>query len=275
MKKFKVGIQLYGVREAMERDFYGTLKALADMGYEYVEFAGYFGKSGEEIKKILDELSLKCVSVHQRLDFFDDEPEEKIAFLKAFGVKYVVVPWHDRSALAGGEGWADTVCDFNKKAKLLSENGMVLAYHNHDFEFEKHEGRYLHDYIFEAVTEGRIVPELDTCWVRYAGIAPEEKIREFSGKVEIVHLKDFTAKRLGGGPVYELIGKAQGASKEDNGFEFRPLGQGMQDFSKILTACEECGTEYVIVEQDKTYGGVTELEAAKISREYLKSAFNL
>ena len=49
----------------------------------------------------------------------------------------------------------------------------------------------------------------------------------------------------------------------------------MQDFSKILTACEECGTEYVIVEQDKTYGGVTELEAAKISREYLKSAFNL
>ena len=117
MKKFKVGIQLYGVREAMERDFYGTLKALADMGYEYVEFAGYFGKSGEEIRKILDELSLKCISVHQRLDFFDDEPEEKIAFLKAFGVKYVVVPWHDRSALAGGEGWADTVCDFNKKGK--------------------------------------------------------------------------------------------------------------------------------------------------------------
>ncbi len=275
MKKFKVGIQLCGVREAMAKDFYGTLKAISEMGYEYVEFAGYFGKSGEEIKKILDELNLKCISVHQRLDFFDKNPTESINFLKAFGVKYVVIPWHDKSALAGGEGWAATVRDFNEKAKLLTENGMTLAYHNHDFEFEKYEGRYLHDYIFEAVTEGAIVPELDTCWVRYAGLCPDEKIREFSGRVEIVHLKDFTAKRLAGGPVYELIGKKSGGTKEDNGFEFRPLGQGLQDFGKILTACEECGTELVIVEQDKTYGSMTELEAARISREYLKAEFDI
>ena len=65
MKQFKVGIQLYGVRNSMKEDFEGTLKKLADMGYEYVEFAGYFGRSAEEIKAILDELGLKCVSVHQ------------------------------------------------------------------------------------------------------------------------------------------------------------------------------------------------------------------
>ena len=65
------------------------------------------------------------------------------------------------------------------------------------------------------------------------------------------------------------------ATKEDNKFEFRPLGQGRQNFAEILAACEECGTEVVIVEQDKTYGGMSELEAAKIAREYLRSEFGL
>ena len=153
MKKFNVGLQLYSVRKAMEEDFYGTLKAVRDMGYEYVEFAGYFGKSSDEIKQILEELGLKCISVHQRVSFFDDNPKEAVEYLKNFGVKYVVVPWHDRCNLVGGPGWDETVRDFNEKAKLLSQNGMLLGYHNHDFEFEKYEGKYLHDYIFEAVPE--------------------------------------------------------------------------------------------------------------------------
>ena len=279
MKKFNVGIQLFGVRDAMAADFEGTLKALSEMGYEYVEFAGYYNKSSEEIKALLDKYNLKSISVHQVLSFFDDDPQGKVDFLKGFGVKYVVVPWHDVSKLAGSEGWAETVRDFNEKAELFAKNGMVLGYHNHDFEFETFEGKYLHDYIMEAIPEGKIVPELDTCWVHYAGINPAEKIRQFSGKVPVVHLKDFVCKNLGSGPVYDLIGKsgetAVKASREDNGFEFRPLGMGRQNFAEILAACEECGTETVIVEQDKTYGGMTELEAAKISRDYLKNTFGI
>ena len=279
MKKFNVGIQLYGLRNTMANDFEGTLKAVADMGYEYVEFAGYHGKSSEEIKVILDKLGLKCVSVHQKLDFFNDDPMAAVEYLKGFGVKYVVVPWHDKSKLAGGEGWDETVRDFNEKAELFAKNGMMLGYHNHDFEFDKYEGKYLHDYIFEAVPDDKIIPELDTCWVHYAGLRPEEKIREFAGRVPVVHLKDFVCKSLGGGPVYDLIGTnggtAKQASKEDNGFEFRPLGMGIQNFEAILKACEESGTETVIVEQDKVYGGMTELEAAKIAREYLKKQFGI
>ena len=61
-----------------------------------------------EIKAVLDKLGLKCVSVHQKLDFFNDDPQGKVDFLKGFGVKYVVVPWHDVSKLAGGEGWEET-----------------------------------------------------------------------------------------------------------------------------------------------------------------------
>ena len=279
MKKFNVGIQLYGVREAMAADFEGTLKALRDMGYDYVEFAGYYGKSSEEIKNILDELGLKCVSVHQVLDFFGEDPQGAVDYLKGFGVKYVIVPWYDKDKLAGTPDWDKTVADFNEKAELFAKNGMVLGYHNHDFEFETVDGRYIHDYIMESVPEGKIFPELDTCWVHYAGIDPADKIRQFAGKVPVVHLKDFTCKQLGGGPVYDLIGTkgdtAVKASKEDNGFEFRPLGMGRQDFASILAACEESGTETVIVEQDKTYGGMSELEAARISRDYLKNTFGI
>ena len=279
MKKFNVGIQLYGLRNTMANDFEGTLKAVADMGYEYVEFAGYYGKSSEEIKNTLDKYGLKCVSVHQRLDFFNDDPQGAVEYLKGFGVKYVVVPWHDKAKLAGGEGWEETVRDFNEKANLFAENGMMLGYHNHDFEFDTYEGKYLHDYIFEAVSADKIIPELDTCWVHYAGLRPEEKIREFAGRVPVVHLKDFVCKSLGGGPVYDLIGTnggvAKNASREDNGFEFRPLGMGIQNFEAILKACEESGTETVIVEQDKVYDRMTELEAAKIAREYLRVQFGI
>jgi sugar phosphate isomerase/epimerase len=277
MKKFHVGIQLYGVRKAMEADFEGTLKAVADMGYEYVEFAGYYGRSADEIKGLLDKYGLKCISVHQGLDFYDNNPDAAAEFLKSFGTKYSVIPWYGVEKLAGSDAWEGSVARFKRVGEVLKAHGMKLGYHNHDFEFEKHEGKYLHDYIFEALGD-LIDPELDTCWVHYAGINPADKIREFSGRVEIVHLKDFICKELGGGPAYDLIdnsGKGLGKkSREDNGFQFRPLGQGRQNFAEILEACEESGTEIVIVEQDQTYD-LPELEAAKISRDYLRDTFGL
>ena len=277
MKKFHVGIQLYGVRKAMEKDFEGTLKAVAEMGYEYVEFAGYYGHTADEIKGLLDKYGLKCVSVHQGLDFYDNNPDAAAEFLKSFGVKHSVIPWYGADKLAGTDEWAKSVARFKKVGEILKAHGMKLGYHNHEFEFNKHEGKYLHDHIFDEVGD-LIDPELDTCWVHYAGINPADKIREFSGRVEIVHLKDFVCKELGGGPAYDLIdntGKGIGTkSREDNGFQFRPLGQGRQNFAEILEACEAAGTEVVIVEQDQTYD-VPELEAAKISRDYLRDTFGL
>lgn len=281
MKKFGVGIQLYGVRNALSADFEGTLRALSELGYEYVEFAGnYGGKSGEEIKALLDKYNLKCVSVHQGVDFLAEKPEEKISFLKSFGVKFFVQPWYDAAKLADSPVWEETKTVFQNAAHLLKKNGMLFGYHNHEFEFRTFGGKYLHDYIFEAVPVDEIVPELDTCWVRYAGLDPAEKLRQFKGRVPVVHLKDFTCKHLAAGPVYDLIDEEGGSTKkpatrEENGFEFRPLGRGMQDFAKILNACEECGTDVVIVEQDQVYDGMTELEAARISREYLKETFGL
>ncbi|MBR5449015.1 MAG: sugar phosphate isomerase/epimerase [Clostridia bacterium] len=280
MKKFKIGIQLYGVKHAMAADFEGTLKAIADMGYEYVEFAGYHGKTAEELCAVLDKYGLKCVSVHQSIDFFDENPQEKVDFLKAFGTKYSIIPWYDVKKLAGGDEWETTKAKFQALADLLYKNGMKLGYHNHDFEFtNKVDGKTLHDYIVEALPTEKFEPQFDTCWVHYAGINPVEKIKEFDGRVTVVHLKDFVCKNLAAGPVYALIdtdGAAKGGGdREASGFEYRPLGQGLQDVKAILEACEECGTEYVIVEQDDPSLGMSELECAKASRDYLRNTFGI
>lgn len=278
MKKFSVGLQLYGVRSSMKEDFEGTLRAVRDMGYEYVEFAGYYGKSAEEIAKLLSDIGLKCVSVHQGLDFFNDDPLGAIKYLKTFGVKYNVIPWYDRQKLAGSGEWENTKKYFCEIAELFIENGMKLGYHNHDFEFDYFEGKTLHDHIFDAVPADEIEPQFDVCWVRYAGHNPAEWIRKYSKRVNIVHLKDFVCKNLASGPVYDLIdanGNVLGTnSREENGFAFRPLGEGMMDFAPILDACEECGTELLIVEQDQTYE-LPELTAAKRSRDFLKNTFNI
>ena len=81
MKQFKVGLQLYSVRNDMEKDFEGTLKAVKDMGYDYVEFAGFFGKSADEVKDILDRLGLTAISVHEGTQNFNEKGQEAIDYL--------------------------------------------------------------------------------------------------------------------------------------------------------------------------------------------------
>lgn len=279
MKQFKIGLQLYSVRDKMAEDFEGTLKKVAEMGYEYVEFAGYFGKSAEEIKELLDKYGLKCVSVHQGVDWILQEGQKAVDYLKTFGVKYSVVPWYGKENHKGGEGWDKTVENFTKAAELLKANGMKLGYHNHDFEFETCEGKYLLDWLYETFPADLLEPEIDTCWVHYAGVEPAGYLRKYAGRMTVVHLKDFSCSKLGGGPVYALIdgeGKEmkKPASREEAGFRFRPVGEGIQDWKEILAACEDAGAEYLIVEQDQSYEDCS-LDACARSRKYLKDTFGL
>ena len=92
--------------------------------------------------------------------------------------------------------------------------------------------------------------------------------------MKVLHVKDFVCEKLGNGPVYALIDNSgnemKNASKEDNGFKFVPIGNGIQDWNSILAEAEDAGIEYIIVEQDQWYDGCS-LEIAKTSRDYLKS----
>ena len=117
MKKFKVGLQLYSVRDAMEKDMDATLKAVKEMGYDYVEFAGYFGKTAEEVKALLDKYELKAISVHQATDLFEKEGKAAVDYLNTIGVEYSAIPWYDKNELYNN--WDETVKKFAEVSKLL------------------------------------------------------------------------------------------------------------------------------------------------------------
>ena len=273
MGNLKVGLQLYSVREEMEKDMDATLSKVKAMGYDYVEFAGYFGKTAEEVKALLEKHGLECISVHQGYEIFIDDKKNSVEYLKGIGAKYCAVPWMDKEKHKGNEIFSKTVKEFKEVSAALKQGGIQLLYHNHEFEFEKFEDKFLLDWLYESLNEEELQTEIDTCWVCYAGQNPAEYIRKYSGRSPIVHLKDFTCTEFANGPAYALIDKDGKDSvkqgREEVNFMFKPLGKGLQDFPAILKACVDAGAEFVIVEQDSHPEG-SPLEDVAISREYLK-----
>lgn len=274
MKKFEVGIQLYSLRDEMAKNMDKTFAKVKDLGYDYVEFAGYFGKSAEEIRELLEKYDLKCISVHQGTEFFEENGQEGFEFIKTLGAKYSAIPWFPIEKLAGSDDWENTVATFTRLGENMKSNGLQLLYHNHDFEFNKYNGKYLIDHIYDSIPNNLINPEFDTCWIKYAGEDPLKYIEKFSGRVDVLHLKDFVCKNYAAGPAYALIdndgNETKQVSHEDNDFKFKPCGEGVQDFKSILETAEKCGTKYVIVEQDQWYDDEP-FDCAKRSREHLAS----
>ena len=271
MKDFLLGIQLYSVREELEKDFEGTLKKVKELGYDGVEFAGLYGNDPELIKKMCEEIGLTPISAH--VPFADMMADPDI--LKDYaviGCKYVVIPYLTEEYRPGQEKFSEVI----EGAKMLGEKarslGMTLCYHNHDFEFVKLDGEYALDILYKEVPADLLQTELDTCWVNVGGENPADYIRKYKGRTEIVHLKDFNGGKSEN--MYALIGIDEGEKKEDeslNKFEFRPVGSGVQNFPAILEASKEVGASWVIVEQDEPSLGKSRMECAEMSINYLNS----
>lgn len=271
MRKYKIGLQLYSVREEIEKDMDATLKAISEMGYECVEFAGYYGHSAEDVKAMCDKYNLEIPSVHQSYDVFLNDTENAINYLKTLGVKYSAIPhkaeWETK--------YDENVEEIKQVGKLLKDNGIQLLYHNHDFELtQKHNGKRVLDSLYDDVSSDFLRPEIDLCWVHYAGCDPIEYIKKYGDLEEVIHIKDFECKNLNAGAVYALIdssGKEQTRrDKESDGFEFRPVGYGRQNVKALFEAMENTKIEYVIVEQDR-HTENSALEDAKISLDYIRS----
>ncbi len=274
MSRFKLGLQLFSIRDEMEKDMDATLKAVAEMGYDCVEFAGYFDHTAEDVAAMCEKYGLEPVSVHQGHQVFFDEPEESVAYLKTLGVKYCAIPY------ISPERWKneyDVLIDEIKKVgKLLKDNGIQLMYHNHDFELLiKHGDKYVLDAMYKDVSTDLLLPQLDLCWVHYAGQDPVAYLKKYGNIKEVMHMKDFECKNLGAGPVYDLIDNKgniplERKDQESDGFEFRPVGYGRQNVAEIMKAAEDTKVKYVIVEQDR-HPERGSLEDAKLSIDYLRS----
>lgn len=191
MKKFPIALQLYSVRGDMEADFTGTLKKVKALGYDGVEFAGLFGRSAQEVRAQLDEIGLRGISAHVPYAEMMTDPEKVLSDYAAIGCKYIAIPYAEEVYRPGGEKFEEMTENAKMLGRIAREKGMILLYHNHDFEFQKIDGEYGLDILYKRVPADLLQTELDTCWVNVGGEEPAAYIEKYAGRAPVVHLKDF------------------------------------------------------------------------------------
>lgn len=264
-----VVLQLYSVRDFAEKDFRGTLQKVKEMGYDYIETAGLYGLDPAAVYKDLSDAGLKAVSAHVPIDELLSDTENTIDRYIEIGCKYIAIPYLLTGMRPGDDNFDDVLKKITAIGKVCKSKGIGFLYHNHDFEFIKMpDGSSGFDYIYANVPADYLKSEIDTCWIKVAGYNPAEFIRAYSGRVPIVHLKDYHGSKTEN--MYELINTGESKPVSDGKFVFRPVGYGLQDIPSVLKASLESGAEYVVVEQDLSED-CTSLEAAEKSRLYLKS----
>lgn len=264
-----VAVQLYSVRNDAAADLRATLEKVKALGYDGVEFAGLHGNDPAEIKKMCEEIGLVPISAHVPYRDMLKDPKGVLSQYATIGCKFVVVPYLIPEDRPGTEGFPEVIKNVKMLGKVARDLGMTMLYHNHDFEFITLDGKYALDILYDEVPADLLQTELDTCWVNVGGEVPADYIRKYSGRAPVVHLKDFYGEKSD--DMYELIGIEKKAPKKPSGFEFRPVGSGLQDFPAILAASEEAGATWVVVEQDNPSMGLTPMECIAKSREYLKT----
>lgn len=244
----KIGLQLYSIKELTEKDFFGSLEKVAKIGYQGVEFAGFFDTPASELKKVLDDLGIVPCGSHTGINALEEELNRVIDYNLEIGNQYVIcpgLPEHMRNSYDAYMRLADKFNDIGRKCK---EQGIQFAYHNHDFEFEKYNGEYGLDILLSNTDPDLVHMELDTFWVEYAGLKSVDFMRKYPKQhSSLIHIKDMKS-------LDEKI------STE--------VGNGIMDFVEILNLAKELGTKWYIVEQEEFE--ISQLESIEKSLNYLK-----
>lgn len=250
----EIGLQLYTIRDAMQANAADALARVAQIGYRYVEGAGYnngqlYGMTPSAFRQLLDDNDLRMVSGHAGLDAFRDTPEQVIAAFKAAGQRYAVLPWlspEQRTA----ELYRSLPDIMNKAGRLCKEAGMQFAYHNHDFEFEPMADGMLPMDLLLKETDGELVKiELDIYWITKAGKSYSDYFQRYPGRFPLWHVKDIdnTPRQF-----------------------FAPVGQGTIKWPEVFATSKQAGMEYFFVEQDQMPAGMQPFDAIAASYKYLK-----
>ena len=266
-----IGIQLYSVRDDMNKNPLETLTALSKMGYQYVEHANYvnrkfYGWSAAEFKKVLDGLGLKMTSGHTVMapnhwdnatKKFTDEWKLTVEDAATLGQIFVISPSMDQKLRSTYDGLMTLLDMFNKSGELCKANGMKFGYHNHEFEFRtKINGSTVYDIILQHTDPELVVHQLDIDNMYGGGGRAAEWIKKYSGRFQSLHVKD------------EI---KTGTVEMKDIYESTLLGTGIVDPKAVaLLAKEIGGSQHFIIEQE-SYQGLTELECAKKNLEIIKT----
>lgn len=252
----KIYLQLYSVRDDIQKDFKTTIAEVAKAGYRGIEAASYadgkfYGLSPSEFKKQLNAVGLQALSSHTGMQLAIDVSktnwdevwkwwEQTIAAHKTAGMKYIVTP-----SMPVPETLADlqVYCDYyNKIGEKCNAAGLKFGYHNHDFEFVKIENGVMLDYMIKNTDPSKVFFQLDVYWTVFGRKSPVDYFKNYPGRFELLHIKD---------------------NKE--------LGQsGMVGFDAIFKNARISGAKHMIVEVENY--NFEPLKSIKMSFDYLNSA---
>lgn len=243
--RIPIGLQLYTVRTLMAHDFDGTLAQVAAIGYQEVEFAGYFGRTPAQVRDALARHGLRAPSTHIALPADDAAWARTLDEAKAIGHDWVTIAWLDAPLRSSTGGWTRIADRFNRLGALARQAGLRFAYHNHDFEFARAGDRTRYDTLLAHTDPALVDFEMDVYWVTKGGYDPMWYLRHPAGRFPMLHLKDATAA-----PERRMV----------------DVGAGTIDFAELLTLARNQGTSHAFVEHDEP---ADPLASARASFNYL------
>ncbi|MBV8921323.1 sugar phosphate isomerase/epimerase family protein [Bradyrhizobium sp.] len=224
----KIGLQLYTVRDLLKRDFEATLRNIALLGYREVEFAGIMGENVTRTRDLLRHLDLAAPSLHADYASLRSNPEQSFETARLLEAGFVVCPWLDPPERQTADDWKRICDNLNAIGERAARAGLVLAYHNHDFEFvDLAAGVRPYDLLLSRTDERFLKFELDVYWATKGKADPAPLLRAHPSRFRLVHLKDMATDG-----------------------SFTEIGNGTLDFGDIIEAALQSGVEHFFVEQD-------------------------
>ena len=223
-KKIPVGLELYSVRNECKADFHGTVEQVAKIGYKGVEFAGYWGLSAKEVRKMIDDHGLVTCGTHTQFTGLQpDKIDATIEFNQIIGNKFIICPYMTGTTRAE---WLAHAKMFNALADKLAPLGLFTGYHAHKHDFELIEGQSAWD-IFFGGTKREVIMQLDTSNCRDGGADPVAVLNKYPGRTRTIHIK-----ANGGGP--EAV-----------------IGEDKINWPAVFEFCEsKGGTQWYVVEHE-------------------------
>jgi len=242
----RIGIQLYTVRDAAAKDLGGTLERIARIGYNEVEFAGYFAHTPKQVHDMLAATGLRAPSTHLDYSVIAKSWDQSIANSLAIGHQWITIAWVDEAQRKTLDDWKRVADTFNVAAATARKAGLRFAYHNHDFEMPLMEGRRPLDVLIENTDPTVVDFEMDIYWLVKGGGQPLDYFARFPHRFPMVHVKD-----AGPPPEYEM----------------RDVGAGTIDFKSIFAHSAQAGIQHYFVEHDQP---ADPFASAAASYSYLK-----
>ncbi len=245
----QIGAQFYTVRSECQNleDFALTLRRVADIGYQTVQISGTCPYEADWLKEQLDKNGLQCVLTHIPVPRLTGETEKVIADHHVFGCEHIGLGWYPFNEEKENETYAHFMKTFPPVAKAIREGGRYFMYHNHDQEFKRIGGEAVLERLAREIPAEIMGFTLDTFWVQAGGADPAQWLEKLSGRVPVIHLKDYAYGR-----------------------KMAVVGEGNINFDRVFEKAEAAGTKFMLVEQDDC-NGEDPVECLRRSYEYLKA----